>query len=395
MNSKHIDLKHILLLSAAVIGLNTIACVGEDDGAENPSTTENSAATPEESTEYVEAIPTAEMLSMSDEGGAEALRTFALEGDETEEEDGPASELRDHIANVRSGVQDVVERTHNSIDKVMAEGTLVATINAERQCRVWDYDGQRAAWRLLVCREKKELENVDGKAFGWVAFARPLGSMDDEEFDPVAAGVGAKLMREDGKRGGAGRVYYDLDNYAKHTGEDVAGKLGIGYRAAGKARQMVLGLKDFKPRNATDTRDSLYRYTHLIGRGGRFVFLTHHDLLTRDADGGLTIGKDMVKEGGRAVAAWNTEGKARVTMTACGGTVGEASCVHLRQCFQTDGPVTFEQVTAEESMLDWEATGCGATPLPANAAPAEEEVSFEGSAEEMLIPEPASESEMM
>lgn len=390
MLAKHIQLKHILLLSAAALSFNTIACVGEDDG--NEGTTENNAATAEESTEYMEAVPTAEMLSVSN--GSEGLRLQALTP-EQEEEDGPASELRDHIANVRSGVQDVVERTHASIDKVMAEGTVVATVNDERQCRVWDYEGQRASWRLLVCREQQELENVDGKAFGWVAFARPLGSMDNQEFDPVAAGVGAKLMREDGKRGGAGRVYYNLDNYAKHTGEDVSGKLGIGYRAAGKARQMVLGLKDFKPRNATDTRDSLYRYTHLIGRGGRFVFLTHHDLLTRDADGGLTIGKDMDKEYGRAVAAWNTNGKARVTMTACGGTVGQGSCAHLRQCFETDGPVTFEQVTAEESMLDWEATSCGATPLPADAAPAEAEVMLEGSTEEMTIPEPAEESEMM
>ena len=118
--------------------------------------------------------------------------------------------------------------------------------------------------------------------------------------------------------------------------------------------------------------------------GGRFVAETLMPLVLA-----------LEKEYGRAVVGWNREGNARVAMDACGGTVGQGSCVHLRQCYQADGPVTFEQLTAEESDLQWEQSSCATTPLRVEEAPEESEVEFEMSAEEMDIPGEFDESQMV
>lgn len=373
-----------MILALAGAGLGLAACggtTGEDNNGSSNNAATNNGST-DDNTAFIEAVPTAEMVGI-DEVGAEGLRQLALE---SEEEDGPSASLRDHIATVRGDVQDLLETTHDHIDKVIAEGTVIAEQVSGEDCRAFTYDGVQISWRLLVCRKQGAVNGLSGQAYGWVLGGRALDAAEDAEFSPIAAGVGARLQREDGKRGGAGRVGYDFDNLAALNGETYGGKLGIGYRAAGRARQSLLGLKGFKPRMG-EPRDALYTHDHLIGRGGRLRLLSYHDFLMPGMDGmGLELGQDATKELGRAVVAWNTQGKARVTMAACGGTVGEGTCAFIRQCFDAGGPVTFSQIAAEESELMWEPTSCGRPPLSAATPPSEADVSFDGDPENMGIP---------
>ena len=374
--------RNLILATLAVVSLSAVACGGVQDGEEPIDGQDPAEAA--EAQEYIEAVPTSEMLSIDDQG-AEQLRVQALEGEEGSEQ-AASGRLRDHLADVRGGVQELVERTHANIDEIVTEGQLVATREGQRDCRMWTHDGVHMQRRLIICREDGQLEGVSGRAHGWILSGRALDAAEDAPYDHIAAGTGVRLEREDGKRGGAGRVGYDFDNLAKYTGESYGGKLGIGYRAAGEARQLVLGLKDLKTRQGGGPRTALYRYAHLIGRGGRFVLGTHHDFLTEADGGGLEAGTDGVEEYGRAVAAWRREGDARVTLAACGGTVGQGSCAFVRQCWATDGPVTFEQITAQESDLMWERSSCAAPALPASEPPAEAETSFEGATDAMAIP---------
>lgn len=362
-------------LTCALFGLSACgAGAGDGDGANTPA----------ESSEFISALPDSQMISITDDE-ANQMRSQALEGIEAEEDE-HAANFRDHVEDVREGVQDLVDRTHEHLDKVIASSDAIAVEIDGKDCRMWDYAGARIDWRLVVCREEGQRDGISGKAFGWLLAGRALDAAEDAEYDPIAAGIGARLERADGKRGGTGRVYYDFDNFAKYTGESYAGKLGIGYRAAGKARQAILGLKDFTPNSSEEPRDALYRYDHVIGKGGRFIFLTHHDMLVRDMDGHLGDGVDGVDEYGRVVLAWNTDGQARLGMAACGGSVGTGQCVFLRQCYQANGMVNFEQLTDSDAELTWEAASCGRVLFSADNLPEDGELEFGGMTEEVAIP---------
>lgn len=381
------SLSTLALLSALTLAI--AACGGADDEPNGDSSNNNGSTTTAESSEYVESLPTAEMVSI-DEADSEGLslrQNLAPEDALEAQTESVSGRLRDHIANVRSSTQALIDKTHAQIDTIIANGEVVATTVNGEECRVWTYDGAKLAWRLGICRKTGAVDGLSGQAYGWMLQGRALDAAEDAAYDRIAAGESLKLTREDGKRGGAGRAFYDFDNLAKYTGEDYSGKLGIGYRAAGRARQVWLGLKELDGPGAAGPRTALYRYAHVIGKGGRLQLLTRHDLLARDASDMLVEGKDDVEELSRAAVVWSAQGRTRVNVYACNGTVGQGECVHMRQCWETEQTqVTFSRITNALSEQTWEMTSCGSPFFSADEAPAEADVSFAGDAAAMPIP---------
>jgi hypothetical protein len=354
-------------LTAGALALAACGGAGGEEGVEDAA-------------EFADAVPSAAMVDLSDDDTTSSAALTARQG-----LGGPEGTFKDHVSQVRADINGLIARTHDVIDTMKEEGTVTAVTVDGKDCRAWDWDGPRAAYRLLVCREQGQVDGISGQAFGWLIAGRPLGSTDDDEFKAVAAGVGARAEGPNGRRGGVGRVGYDFDNLSSLNGEDYRGKIGIGYFAGKRARKAILGLKDVKKDAAAEAFTALYRFERVIGKGGRFVFLTHHDFMTRsDADQSLELGQDTVKEYGRAAVAWNAQGKARTAFAACGGTVGEGACVAVRQCWDRAG-VTYGEL-AESGEPSWEPSSCGEVDFEV-AAPADGELDFGGDTDGVTIPE--------
>jgi hypothetical protein len=357
-----------MVLAGCVLALG--AGCGEDDG-------EPGAQAPADGAEYSDSVPSALMVDITEDGDS-ALSEGALA--QALVPDG--SVVRQHVRNVRSKMNDLIRKTHNAVDTVTSQGTLSAVEIKGEQCRQWDHTGDKAQWRLIVCKKSGQLGNIQGQRFGWLMGGKALDAAADAAYLPVAAGESVKLEGYRGGRGGVGRIGYNFDNLATLRGESYGGKLGLGYRANGKARQVVLGLKAVKLEQQEEALSALYRYTHVLNRGGRLVLATKHDLIKPGADGGFEAGQDGVDELGRASIAWNKEGRARITLAACGGTLGQGQCALVRQCWQASGEVSFEQVARQQGDLMWEPTACGVlVGDDADAPPTEAEIAAPAGAE--------------
>ena len=278
----------------------------------------------EDAQEFADAVPSAAMVDLSE--GDDATASSALTA--RQGLGGPEGRFKAHVEQVRGDLNGLVARTHDVIERIKDEGEVTSATVDGKECRAWDWDGPRAAYRLLVCRESGQVEGIRGQAFGWLIAGRPLGSTDDDAFKAVAAGVGARAEGAGGARGGIGRVGYDFDNLSSLNGEEYRGKIGIGYFSGKKGRKAILGLKEVKKDASSDAFTALYTFERVFGKGGRFTFLTHHDFMARSStDQSLELGEDSVKEFGRAALAWNAQGKARTAFAACGGTVGDRKSV--------------------------------------------------------------------
>lgn len=369
----------LMLILAGLLATTIVGCGG---GGDDEPTGESTDAT-----EQSEALPTAEMLNITETGEADGALSVQVQG-----LNDSSGALRDHITTVRGNLQTLIDKTQTQIDRVVSQGTLqaVATEAASgdlgaqlEQCARWTFAGSAADWELTACRVGKQVDGLGaGKVQAWVLKARPTGSADAPK--PVAAGVGIRLGTYGGKRGGAGRIGYNFDNLAAALGESYGGKLAVAYRATGAARQVVLGTKDLKPADSAETYSSLYRYTHLRGKGGLLTMATIHDVLKRDAAGALEMGKDQQPEAVRIAIGWNRTGKARAAAVACGGTVGEGQCAHVRQCWEAS--VDYEAIGTDAGAVSWEATSCGVVPMPVEGAPAEGDVAGTDSADALTIP---------
>ncbi|WP_373046287.1 hypothetical protein [Vulgatibacter sp.] len=258
--------------------------------------------------------------------------------------------------------------THAAIRRLVAGATPTEITRGNLTCRVWEADATQLHWQLVSCR-------VDARRdrYGFVLRGRPLASTAEADDLPVFAGEGARLPDFDGARRGAGRVGYNFDHLATLTGVDAGGQLGLGYRVAGRARQLLLGLRDVHGPDATEATTALFRFGQVLGVGGRFVFLAGDDFLTRDAGDELVQGQDGIDELARVAMAWNAAGAARTLATACGGTVGEGSCVHVAQCWTAGGDATHAEVSVDAPV--WNETACPALTVeevPGDEAPGSE-----------------------
>ena len=334
--------RRILFALAITASAGLIACAGQGDSTEPTDSGD----------EYVEAIPNASMLGLelgdadSQTQGQTLTTSQALSPE--------PGNIREHAQEVMGHVNEMLGATHDRIENIIANNEPTIVINREgKECKVWETDGELNHWALAVCK-------VDARAkrFGVLLAGKPLGT-ENNQYKAVFAADAYKLERYDGSRRGRGRAGYDLDNLNALTGQGPTGKIGIGYRAAGPARQLNLGFKNFQPQAAEQSIDALYRFTHIAGRGGDFRFTLHADFLTRDDNGDLTRGQDSLDELGRVVLTFAKDRAARAAAAVCGGTVGEGRCIGVRQCWTATGEPTFEGMDEDANATpEWEPTSC-------------------------------------
>ena len=313
-----------------------------------------------EGDEYLEAIPSQEMLALS----VQDTVTSALVSEEGAVVGDP-SKFQAHARAVMDGLNALFAKTYEGINNLVDNVTPVEITKDGRTCKVWEAPSAKAHWRLVSCRSKGQ-----GKAshFDFVLKGRPLDSKAEADFVAVFAGTGTKLPSHEGHRRGVGKVGFNFDNLKALTGDQVGGRLGVAYRAAGRARQLVLALDNCVGPNNPDPIKAVYRYFHVIGKGGRFAFTGYGDYVGVDGQGKLVIGEDGVKELGRAVMGFRTDGAARTVVMACGGTVeqvkGPKTCVRVAQCWDANAHITFQDVFGQGGdAITWEPTACADIPL--------------------------------
>ena len=328
---------------STLLGASVIACVPADDG----STTDTSSDT------YASSLPTSEMLSLSSD---DASGTVSQGLSTSEQALGDPSEIRKVAQDLREGLNELRAETHERISFIVDNGTSQEVTLNNLECKQWELDGPNNHWKLSACKLDRRAER-----FGWALSGKPLGAEDDA-YLVVFAGKGVKLDAHEGRRRGAGQVGYNFDNVAALTGREVSGKLGIGYRAAGPARGMNIGMKDLVGPGMDTPHNALFQFRHVRGEGGMFRFATGADVATTDANGEIERGQDGTREFVRAGVAWNGEGRARTAAAVCGGTLGEGNCVYRHQCWEKDGSVGFDEETNQPVAPEWEASSCAPVP---------------------------------
>ncbi len=332
------------VVPVAALAALVAACGGA--GEEEPAPTDGD--------DFVEAIPDADMLALGTDESGQGL-TSESQG----LEEGPAG-FKEVGESVMNGLNAMLRDTHRGLRDFALAAPSIEITQGQKRCKVWQAAGDGVEWQLVSCEEDRL-----ARRYAYVLRGRPDGETSEEAWLPVFGGKGAALPRFDGRRRGAGVLGYHFDNFATLTGRPDAatGKLAVGYRAAGRARQLVVALDGvvFEPGEAPNS--SVFRFTHVLGRGGRFSWLTFGDFLGRDAAGEVVEGTDGVSELGRAAIAWNREGAARTVYLVCGGTLGEA-CFRAAQCWAVDGAETHTEIGADPAAeISWSQTACGEVPI--------------------------------
>ena len=299
--------------------------------------------------DYASAIPDSELLALAFDDPAVAQGALTSE-------DGPLlgepSQFKEHAKKLMDGLNKLGQGIHDGVAFVKENSVPIVVTKGALTCKVWEADGAKAHWQLLSCLVDKKV-----KKFTFLLRGRPLGSTAEKDYLPVFAGDGIALPKFEGHRRGFGWAGFQFDHYATLTGEKVSGKMGIAYRGAGKARQLVIGLNKVQGPNMTEPVAGIYRFVHVLGLGGRFSFVGPGDFVAPDAEGKIRPGKDGTMEMGRAVLAWKKAVGARTVLEACGGSVGQGKCVRLVQCWKPDDSVAFEDV-AGNGGIAWDKVQC-------------------------------------
>lgn len=358
-------LKHPRWLLVGVAGFALAAC-----GTEGTT-----------SDDYAEAIPSASTVELAleeDDGGA-LTSDSALEGD--------PSTFRERAREIVERVNAAIRTTHERIDEITSSVEPTELELRRLSCKQWETTIDEG----LDVRVRSCLLDRRAKRFVYSLEARAAESDDDAAYLPIVGGRGIKLPRFEGERRGVGQVGYNFDNLASLLGEGLVGKVGVGYRHAGRARQLDLGLLQFGVMGSTDLLNARFHFMHVLGRGGFLRHIRFGDFLTRDESDHLIGGADGLKEVGRIALAWSRSGAARVVAAACGGTVGEGECVRVVQCYQASGAVSYEDVAAESAAITWDEAACPEVPMPPMGAPGEGEVGAPPAGSDADVPGPSME----
>lgn len=351
-----------LLIALTMLATSTLAI-----GCVSDSSTDKANLTVDD--EYAEAIPDQEMLALSLEDDGQAQGQQALRVEQGLEGQSDYSRLREHTVEVLTNINNLRKNTHETLRTLVdhAEASAVFT-DGDKTCRRWVTDGPRNRWELSSCK-------VDARAkkFAFTLRGRPLAA-DDEAYLPVFAGEAIAAPRYQRARRGRGVVAYDFDNIATLTGEVIEGKLVVAYRANGPTRQLNIGLKEVAG-DGNQPYSALFRFNHIVGRGGSFHYLTSHDFLTHNDLGEIVEGSDGLDEHARAAVAWTVGGAGRTAHVVCGGTLGEA-CYRVYQCWTTDGEVSWEEILDGDGRPNWERTSCADVPFDVDQPMSEDDMSM-------------------
>lgn len=323
-------MRHCFLWASVMMGVLAFGCSAKDKDAEVDSVDP-----------HAEAIPDTQV--------------FALRGDEATPSSGTTqtnsvssalvgqkSDIQQHVESVRDGIENLLHGTLQGVNMLV---TVVPAKDINDRCKMWQIDDtpKGIGYQLFSCEEDRV-----AKRYAFLLRARKLSG---GVYLPIFAGRGAILPRFENLRRGHGWVAYDFDNMKTVGGagsSNIGGKLGIGYRAAGRVRTLHLGFKDFLADNATEPVTALYRFTHVVGKRAAFHMVSKGDYFATTAEKKLVSGQDGKQDVMRIVAVWNKQRAARAAIAICGDTVsgltgGSLACVAMRQCWGPDGIVTFEE----------------------------------------------------
>lgn len=327
----------VWMMAAALM----IGCGAEDE------------ATQDSGDELVEGVPEAEMLSFSLSEQATTSQPLTLRQDALV---GQPSEVRAKAEAVSAEVKEHIIKIHELLDTMKAQGTESTFGKGAIKCKAWEIDNEGVHWKLTACERPGA-----AKRYGFVLRGRAATSSADADYKLVAAGEHSALGRgANGKRQGAGKVGYNLDNRFALTGKGAKGKAGIGYRAVNRYRHVEVAFKDLLPEGSADApRSARYTFRRVVGKGGVLRYAAEGDFVTRSAEQALEQGQDGVMERGRATLAWRADGAARTAAVVCGGTVGDGQCARIHQCWQADLAVSYEEISDNpEATPVWEQTSC-------------------------------------
>jgi hypothetical protein len=175
-----------------------------------------------------------------------------------------------------------------------------------------------------------------------------------------------------------------LDNLSALTqNENVGGRVGIGFRVAGRARQFTMAL-DGAYGPLSDPEDGghtgVYRFRQVMGVGGSFSHVGQGEFVRRNNEDELVLGVDGLIERGRAAITWRRGLGARSHAIVCGGTVADdddnRDCARVVQCWSTENSsdTTYElieQIDGAPSAPDWDEVACPEGPTSVDSVPAE------------------------
>lgn len=335
--------------------------------------------------EYVGPIPekSALLITLDEDGST----SYALESEESPVVGDPAK-FRELGQSIADGLNKLITDTHEGLTWLLENSEPIDFKWKGYSCKLFEGDGEKVHWQLTSCiKDKKAKKNY------FVLRGRPVGTNDP--LLPVVAGMGQKLPNYKGKWRGAGWIGYDLDNLSKIRGDNIGGKVGIGYRAAGKMRQINIGLKELKGINMNEPTTGIYRYKHIIGVGGRFSFLTKADVLAKDSQGNVMAGQDNISETLFAKMGWLVMGNARTVVRVCDGTLGNPKqCLMFVQCWDANKKLTFDELISKDKEITWDETQCPELPstLIVDKAPDETDLNLPGPVDSEIdapgIPEP-------
>jgi hypothetical protein len=302
------------------------------------------------------------------------------------------------------GLNAAIGETQAEVQALLVATLPVEVLDGDQTCQVWEGDGTLNHWLLSSCVASKgtavdgdalataDLDDDDamgngkgngkgmkgkgmkgkgegkgkkgkghakkGSAYTFTLKGRPMASTLDTDYLVVFAGQGRAIDSFSGEQRGRGYIGFNLDNLALLTDKEVAGLLGVGYRARGEGRQLTLGLEHVFLPGVTGELNGIYRYAHRLGHGGRFSYSGSGDYLTTAEDLSLVAGQDGTIEFAKAAIGWKSDGQARTILTACGGTAGEGNCVKLVQCWSPSAEVVFEDLLGLDDGITWAEATC-------------------------------------
>ncbi|MEI7892165.1 MAG: hypothetical protein WCI05_03690 [Myxococcales bacterium] len=357
-----------LLVMSSLLALMTLvpACSSNTSSGTGGATTD----------EYLMVIPGTDQLAITQ--GDTLLTTTSDQplGTVSQAVVGETSDTQKEVDAIRLLVNKMVSDTKAVISSVTASVTSTAITVGGRTCKRWEFIDKSIQWQLVSCKltaSRSEEDHSDGgtgddagvvSAGTYEFFLRGKPDTAAGSYRMVFGGRGKGLPSFNDKARGHGWVGFDLDALKVLTGENLGGKIAIGYRASGKVRQLNLGFSGVTSATTTQPFDALYAFHHVVGNGSWLRNVVKGDYFKVD---GLKLvpGQDTKVDTIRRIVGWNREGAARAFLAVCGETVKDAftrRCVLGRQCWGANGLVTFESWGS----APWDST-CATVLAPSDA----------------------------
>ncbi len=315
----------------------------------------------EEQEDALAVIPDGEMIGLGI--GEVDSETFALQESALSAGEASANSFMDYAEQTMTKLNELLKSTHDKLTALTSAEPQVVTLRT-LECKQWTKLAGEVTWRLTSCTRDKAL-----RSYAYALQGAKVATPTEADYKVAFAGYGFVLERFDGKKRGKGFIGYNFDNLSALTGQPLTGKLGIGYRAAGRVRQVNLGFLKFTSAAITNPLNAIFGYKHIVDLGSLFRFGIAGDFAKKDGDA-YVPGQDGFKEFGHVIAGWHKDGAGRIALRACdnpeqtGNTFDPRLCVRTAQCINAAGDIKWNGNFDDQTgvSLTWDTTQCPTVP---------------------------------